>query len=156
MTPQAMRAPALPVVLLSSWPPRPRSSGSACTTRVRPMMLFSPVREMCESQMLTYKKQVFKFTLSIVVTYCLFLNRLLTVATPPVGSIFPKSPTWRTAASGPAWSTPFGLKWGPADMHPFVLSPNSWTWNPCFPSVRADTSPVTLTAEHSDCNQINV
>ncbi|CAH1992665.1 unnamed protein product [Acanthoscelides obtectus] len=29
MTPQATLAPALPVVLLSSWPPFPKSSGSA-------------------------------------------------------------------------------------------------------------------------------
>lgn len=28
-TPHAERAPAFPVVLLSSWPPFPRSSGSA-------------------------------------------------------------------------------------------------------------------------------
>lgn len=31
MTPQATRAPALPVVLLSSCPPLPKSSESACT-----------------------------------------------------------------------------------------------------------------------------
>lgn len=34
ITPQAKRAPALPVVLLSSWPPLPRSSGSACTYKI--------------------------------------------------------------------------------------------------------------------------
>lgn len=27
---------------------------------------------------------------------------------------------------------------------PLVVSPNSWMWKPCLPSVRPDTSPVTL------------
>lgn len=53
MTPQAMRAPAFPVVLLSSCPPTPRSSGSACTTKVRPTMLLGPRNEIWESWMQT-------------------------------------------------------------------------------------------------------
>ena len=36
ISPQAIRAPALPVVLLSLCPPLPRSSGSACTMNDRP------------------------------------------------------------------------------------------------------------------------
>jgi hypothetical protein len=78
----------------------------------------------------------------------------------------PKSPTCLSASSGPAWSFPNGLKWGPADIHPFVLSPNSWTWNPvktssyiflsfknrnvpnlpCNPGFKPEISPVTWTS----------
>lgn len=79
-------------------------------------------------------------------------HRSLTLATPcALGSMLPKSPAWRTAASGAPCSLPCGLKWGPADMHPFVLSPNSCTWNPCLPGVRPDTSPLTFTAPLSFC-----
>lgn len=82
MTPHASRAPALPVVELSSWPPRPRSSTSACTTRVRPTMLLAPDKEIWESVMVT-------------------------LATPSApASTFPRSPAWRTAASGPPWVFP--------------------------------------------------
>lgn len=43
MTPQAGRRPALPVFLLSSLPPLPRSSVPACTTTVRPSTLSGPM-----------------------------------------------------------------------------------------------------------------
>ncbi len=43
MTPQETRAPALPVVLLRSTPPRPKSSESACTTKVRPIIECGPL-----------------------------------------------------------------------------------------------------------------
>eukprot|EP00959_Pyramimonas_sp_CCMP1952_P236077 4933874-Pyramimonas_sp.AAC.1 len=49
ISPHAMRAPALPVVLEvlpfvpgSEWSPVPRSSGSACTITERPMTLKGP------------------------------------------------------------------------------------------------------------------
>lgn len=69
MTPQATLAPALPVDLLNSWPPSPRSSGSAWTTSVRPMMLCSPSND-------------------------IILSHIFTLALPlSPASIFPKSPT---------------------------------------------------------------
>ena len=72
----------------------------------------------------------------------------------------PRSPAWRTASVGAPWVLPAGLKCGPApqgvepifyacqsslalacvgsagkrapvDMHPLVVSPNSWMWKPC-------------------------
>ena len=33
---------------------------------------------------------------------------------------------------------PAGLKWGPVDMQPFVVSPNSWMWKPYLPSARRE------------------
>lgn len=47
--PQPIRPPALPVVLLNSCPPNPKSSASACTTTVRPIMLLGPFKEIKES-----------------------------------------------------------------------------------------------------------
>lgn len=126
MTPQARRAPAFPVDLLSSCPPSPKSSWSAWTTTVRPKMLKLPTSEM-------------------------FLSEISTLATPESSATtFPKSPACLTSCVGPPCSLPKGLKWGPADMHPFVLSPNSWMWNPCKPAFNPETSPVTLTGSDSD------
>ena len=101
MTPQADLAPAFPVDLLSSWPPLPRSSTSACTTMVRPMMDFSPVNEIMESDMLI-------------------------LAVPPVASTLPRSPACLSpwGSVGAPCEQPSGLKWGPALTHPLVLSPN--------------------------------
>lgn len=151
MTPQAMRAPALPVVLLSSWPPRPKSSGSACTTRVRPIMLLGPLKEIKVSWMHTCNSNVAVIahrnrrtaSVSLLIIFNTFFPKLLSVvwkiydhtfvAAPPEDSMLPRSPTWRMAASGPPCSILLGLKWAPADVHPFVLSPNSWMWKPCLP-----------------------
>ena len=55
-------------------------------------------------------------------------------------STFPRSPTWRSAASGAPWFLLWGLKWAPAEMQPFVWSPNSWTWKPCFPGFKPSNS----------------
>lgn len=127
MTPQPMRPPAFPVVLLNSWPPNPKSSISACTTTVRPMMLFGPLNE-------------------------IWLSVMLILAEPLApASIFPKSPACRISASGAPCSFLFGLKCGPADVQPFVLSPNSWTWNPCLPGAKPVISPVTVTGPFPDC-----
>lgn len=126
MTPQAKRAPAFPVDLLNSCPPSPKSSWSAWTTTVRPKMLSFPLSEICLSVMSIF-------------------------ATPASSAMtFPKSPACRTPWVGPPCSFPNGLKWGPADMHPLVLSPNSWTWNPWRPALSPVTSPVTFTASDSD------
>lgn len=121
ITPQPKRAPALPVVLLNSCPPTPKSSISAWTTTVRPTILLAPFNEINLSDKL-----------------------ILAIPSEPA-SIFPKSPTWRTAASGAPCSTFVGLKWGPADVQPFVLSPNSWIWKPCNPGASPFISPVTVT-----------
>jgi hypothetical protein len=53
MTPQAGRGPALPVFLLSSWPPFPRSSVPAWMTRVRCHLISSNILVRGE---LTYAK----------------------------------------------------------------------------------------------------
>lgn len=125
MTPQARRAPAFPVDLLNSCPPSPRSSSSAWTTTVRPKMLEFPVKEIC-------------------------LSVISTLAVPEASAtMFPKSPACLTSWVGPPCSLPWGLKCGPADMHPFVLSPNSWTWKPWRPASKPVTSPVTLTGSDS-------
>lgn len=52
MTPQATRAPELPVVLLVGAFPRPKSSGSAWITMARPTTLCGPVRDITVSVML--------------------------------------------------------------------------------------------------------
>ena len=39
----------------------------------------------------------------------------------------------QTSSSGPPCCLAAGLKWGPALMHPLVLSPKAWMWKPCFP-----------------------
>lgn len=125
MTPQPKRAPAFPVVLLSSCPPSPKSSTSAWTTTVRPTMLFAPLNEINESVMLI-------------------------LATPLASaSTLPKSPTWRFWAVGAPCSLPDGLKCGPAEVQPFVLSPNWWTWKPCCPGANPLISPLTLTGPFS-------
>ena len=37
------------------------------------------------------------------------------------------------------------LRWGPAEVQPLVVSPNSWMWNPCSPGFRLVISPVIRT-----------
>lgn len=126
MTPQAKRAPAFPVDFESSWPPSPKSSTSAWTTTVRPKIELLPIKEIC-------------------------LSAMSTVARPAALAVtFPRSPAWRIAWVGPPCSFPFGLKWGPALMHPFVPSPNSWIWKPWRPAFKPSIEPVTLTASDSD------
>lgn len=132
ITPQPTRAPALPVVLLSSWPPVPKSSGSACTTNVRPIILCSPLSEIWESVMLTLPTPFASAT------------------------TFPKSPTCRMDEVGPPCSFPWGLKWAPAERHPLVVSPNSWTWKPWKPSLRPVISPDTTTGPSPVWNFIDI
>lgn len=132
MTPQAKRAPALPVDLLNSCPPSPKSSGSAWTTTVRPKMLCLPDSEIC-------------------------LSLMSTLALPESSAMtFPKSPACRTSCVGPPCSLPCGLKCGPALMQPLVLSPNSWMWKPCKPAFNPVTSPETLTGSDSDWKEVKV
>lgn len=124
-TPQAKRAPALPVERLNSCPPFPKSSSSAWTTRVRPKIEFGPVREICESL-------------------------ISTLATPSALAItLPRSPACLLSSVGPPCVLPAGLKCGPAETQPLVLSPYSWMWKPCFPGVNWLTSPETLTGLES-------
>ena len=51
----------------------------------------------------------------------------------------PMSPAWRTASVGAPCFILAGLKWGPVDMQPLVVSPNSWMWNPWLPASRPST-----------------
>jgi hypothetical protein len=56
---------------------------------------------------------------------------LVPLATPePSVLMLPKSPTCLSSSSGAPWVLENGLKCGPAEVHPLVLSPNWWTWNP--------------------------
>ena len=151
MTPQAGRPPALPVFLLSSLPPLPRSSVPACTTTVRPSTLSGPISLM---------------NLSVV--------EPLPLPWPSVSKL-PRSPTWRLLSSGAPCSWLCGLTggervsfWihdrgrgigtggcnlqcGPALVQPLVLSPKVWTW---MPRLALASLPVTsheiLVSEPSD------
>lgn len=50
---------------------------------------------------------------------------MLTAAVPePSVLTLPKSPTCLSSSEGPPWFLPWGLKWGPAEVQPFELSPN--------------------------------
>ena len=40
---------------------------------------------------------------------------------------------WRSSSVGAPWVLPAGLKCGPVDRHPLVVSPSWWMWNPCSP-----------------------
>lgn len=73
------------------------------TTNERPMMVFNPVNDILES--------------------------LISIRAVPDSSatIFPRSPTCLSSSSGAPWVLEWGLKCAPADVHPLVLSPNSWT-----------------------------
>lgn len=106
MTPQAALPPALPVEADNSWPPLPKSSWPSWQTIDLPKTLCSPnnlIKESC----------------------------LVPLATPLASVVMlPKSPTCLTSSSGAPWVLENGLKWGPAEVQPFVLSPKAWTWNP--------------------------
>uniref|UniRef100_A0A0E9XAF8 Uncharacterized protein n=1 Tax=Anguilla anguilla TaxID=7936 RepID=A0A0E9XAF8_ANGAN len=133
ITPQANRAPALPVFRLSSLPPLPRSSAFSWITMVRPMIDWGPVS----------------------VSILSLMSILATPSSPAV--TLPKSPTCLTSSLGPPWVLLCGLKWGPALMQPFVLSPYTWTWKPCSPGVRPVICPVTCTgAESLPCSKNTV
>lgn len=120
--PHANRPPALPVVLLNSWPPFPRSSGSAWMTSVRPKTLKIINLNNANHVIITF---YLKFPDNEI---C--LSEMSTFATPPAAVTFPKSPTCLSPSVGPPWVFPNGLKCAPADIQPLVPSPNSWTWNP--------------------------
>ena len=151
MTPQARRAPALPVVLevlpwvpISEESPLPRSSSSSWMTHARPMMELVPSRGICKQ----YTRQ----------SNCPYGNeKKLTWTssssnTQPsaVATTLPRSPAWRFSSVGAPWSLPAGLKWGPVDMHPLVVSPNSWMWKPCLPAASPLRSPETLVGPSPD------
>mmetsp|Transcript_22666 Transcript_22666/g.56154 ORF Transcript_22666/g.56154 Transcript_22666/m.56154 type:complete len:207 (+) Transcript_22666:196-816(+) len=138
MTPQARRPPALPVVSevfpwvpISVESPRPRSSCSSWITHARPTMELGPERGICASEMVK-------------------------VHASAVASTLPMSPAWRTAASGAPCFILAGLKWGPVDMQPLVVSPNSWMWKPCMPAARPLMSPTIVVAPSSDCVKVTV
>lgn len=56
---------------------------------------------------------------------------LVPLATPSESvTMLPKSPTCLFSSSGAPWVLPKGLKWGPAEVQPLVLSPKVWMWKP--------------------------
>nr|ACR34401.1 unknown [Zea mays] len=129
MIPQATRPPAFPVLLLSSCPPLPRSSGSAWTTTARPMIEWGPARG-------------------------IWLSVILTLTTPSSPAVtFPRSPAWRSSSSGAPCSLPTGLKCGPVDMQPLVVSPSACTWNPWSPGLRPEILPVTVVGPSPSCEK---
>ena len=85
MTPQAGRAPALPVFLLSSFSPLPRSSVPAWTTTVRPRTLSGPISLMNLSE-----------TVPSALPWASVLK-------------LPRSPTWRSLSEGAPWVLLWGL-----------------------------------------------
>lgn len=126
ITPQASLPPAFPVIFESSFPPiiinqfhiqikshkkikklnspKPKSSFSVWTTIHLPRIECGPL-----SLIMWSVKSNFATCSSLAFT-------------------FPKSPTCRFSASGAPWVFFVGLKWSPALVQPFVVSPNSWTW----------------------------
>ena len=48
------------------------------------------------------------------------------------------------------------MKCGPVDMQPFVVSPNSWMWNPWRPSARPEMSPTIFVGPSPDCVNVTV
>lgn len=85
ITPQAGRAPALPVFLLSSFSPLPRSSVPAWTTTVRPRTLSGPISLMNLSE-----------TVPSALPWASVLK-------------LPRSPTWRSLSEGAPWVLLWGL-----------------------------------------------
>lgn len=92
MTPQAGRAPALPVFLLSSLPPWPRSSVPAWTTTVRPRTLSGPISLMNLSE-----------TEPLALPWASVLK-------------LPRSPTWRSLSEGAPWVLLCGLTGGKKEV----------------------------------------
>lgn len=54
-----------------------------------------------------------------------YFSYVTLVGPSPLASMLPKSPTCLFSSLGAPCSLPQGLKWGPADVQPLVLSPNS-------------------------------
>mmetsp|Transcript_40158 Transcript_40158/g.99400 ORF Transcript_40158/g.99400 Transcript_40158/m.99400 type:complete len:228 (-) Transcript_40158:35-718(-) len=138
MTPHARRAPALPVVLevlpwvpISEESPRPRSSSSSWMTTARPTMELAPLRGICTSVMVKSHASAVAVTL-------------------------PRSPAWRSALVGAPCTILLGLKWGPVDMQPLVVSPNSWMWNPWRPAARPLMEPTAVVGPSPDCVKVTV
>lgn len=130
MTPHAGLPPALPVFNESACPPFPKSSWPAWTTTVLPKIEFSPNR-------------------------VANLSVLVPLATPlPLVLMLPKSPTCLVSSSGAPCVLPNGLKCGPADVHPFVLSPNWWMWNPlsALASLPSISHEMESGSEADDCS----
>lgn len=77
---------------------------------------------------------------------------------PPASAMtLPKSPACLVASVGAPCVILFGLKCGPVDMHPLVVSPNSWTCKPCLPGAKPVMSPTTVVApDGSSCVKVNV
>lgn len=149
MTPQAGLPPAFPVFLLSACPPFPRSSVPAWTTIVLPRTECSPINLMCWS-----------------------VTDPLAFPWPSVLK-FPRSPTCLSESSGAPCSFPNGLtlsdqcwflqylsysQWGPAEVQPFVLSPNWWT---CIPLSALASWPeisheMLVGDDSDDCSKVTV
>ena len=132
ITPQAGLGPALPVFKDSSLPPLPKSSWPAWTTTVLPRIEVGPIS-------LTK------------------LSVLEPLATPSaLVGMLPKSPTCLFSSSGAPWVFLKGLKWGPAEVQPLVLSPNSWMWKPLWalasqPVISHETVVGSLSEVCSNC-----
>ena len=49
----------------------------------------------------------------------------------------------------------FGLKCGPVDMQPLVVSPNSCTCKPCFPGARPVMEPTIFVGPSPFCDNLS-
>jgi len=134
MTPQAGLPPPLPVFKDSAWPPLPKSSVPAWTTTVLPKIEVGPYN-------LT--------NLSVIEPFA-----------KPEASVLmlPKSPTWRFSSDGPPWVLEKGLKCGPAEVQPLVLSPNSWIWKPlsAFESLPEISYEIVVASFSEACSKVTV
>ena len=125
MTQQAARGPACPVVILSSSPPRPRSSTPSWMTMALLSTLVSPL------------------------SFTRWSSILTTAFLSSSAATLPRSPTCLSTTPGAPWLLPKGLKWPPAPAQLSDRSPASWMWKPCSPGLRPVTSPDILTSKYS-------
>jgi hypothetical protein len=96
-------------------------------------MLYGPNREMLESTRISSGDNDMGFrSLPEILTAAVPEPSVLTLprrcqlsGSTDIGGYVPRSPTCLSDASGPPWFLPWGLKWGPADVQPLELSPNS-------------------------------
>mmetsp|Transcript_20519 Transcript_20519/g.31048 ORF Transcript_20519/g.31048 Transcript_20519/m.31048 type:complete len:205 (-) Transcript_20519:8-622(-) len=125
MTPPATRGPLFPLVRESSWPPRPRSSSPAVTTRLRPMTLCGPISFTSRS------------------------SRCTCACPSSSTSTLPRSPTILSSSSGAPWFLPKGLNMPPALVRPCEKSPKTCMWMPCLPGVRPVMTPSMIVGASS-------
>ena len=158
MTPHAGRPPALPVVLLCSWPPLPRSSVPACTTNVRCPGDQQPAhgaqKEVREGKTYTQHAiladqldlRVRHGALGVALGVGLEVAQVADVALGVggravglgegvdcgIGSASGLDTVQETMErGGPSWRGN-SIQWGPAEVQPLVLSPNWWTCMPRY------------------------